>query len=90
MLVVRDLFCGKSHFRDFLASPEGIATNILASRLAQLTSNGLIERAPDPVNGREAYRLTAAGRKLRPLLEAISDWGLANLRGTQARLKLAT
>jgi len=46
LLIVRDLLSGKSHFKEFLASPEKIATNILAERLARLASNGLIERYP--------------------------------------------
>jgi DNA-binding HxlR family transcriptional regulator len=41
LLIVRDLLSGKSHFKEFLASPEKIATNILAERLARLASNGL-------------------------------------------------
>lgn len=86
LLVVRDLFCGKSHFREFLASPEGIATNILSDRLAKLTAGKLVERIPDSAAGRDAYRLTPKGQSLRPLLEAIADWGLANLRGTEIRV----
>ena len=34
---------GKSHYREFLASEERIATNILASRLARLEAAGLLE-----------------------------------------------
>ena len=45
MLVIRDLFLGRTRFRDFLASPEGIPTNILTERLERLCSAGLAERA---------------------------------------------
>jgi hypothetical protein len=39
LLVIRDiLFKGKQHFRDFLASPEKIASNILSDRLKKLGS----------------------------------------------------
>lgn len=86
MLVVRDLFCGKSHFREFLASPEGIATNILADRLAKLSAGKLVERVPDDAAGRDAYRLTRKGESLGPLLQQITDWGLANIRGTEVRV----
>lgn len=40
LLVVRDLFCGKSQYKDFAASPEKIATNILADRLHRLVQHG--------------------------------------------------
>jgi len=85
LLVVRDLHCGKSHFREFIASPERIATNVLADRLARLVSNGLVERVASPV-GRDAYRLTKKGGSLVPLLQQVADWGLANIRGTEVRI----
>lgn len=87
LLVVRDLHCGKSHFREFLGSPEGIATNILADRLAKLTDGGLVERVAGTTPGRDAYRLTKKGETLVPLLQKITDWGLANLKGTEVRLR---
>jgi len=80
---------GKSHFKEFLASPEKIATNILAERLARLASNGIIERYPsNEIAGREAYRLTEKGRSLRPLLAQIKAWGLDHIDGTDARLRM--
>ena len=80
---------GKSHFKEFLASPEKIATNILAERLARLASNGLIERYPsDDIAGREAYRLTEKGRSLRALMAQIKAWGLDHIDGTDARLQM--
>jgi DNA-binding HxlR family transcriptional regulator len=87
LLIVRDLMSGKSHFKEFLASPEKIATNILAERLARLASNGLIERYPSSdIAGREAYRLTERGRSLRGLMAQIKAWGLDHIDGTEARV----
>jgi DNA-binding HxlR family transcriptional regulator len=91
LLIVRDLMSGKSHFKEFLASPEGIATNILADRLARLASNGLIERYPSSeIAGREAYRLTQKGRSLRALMAQIRSWGLEHIDGTEAQVQIAT
>jgi DNA-binding HxlR family transcriptional regulator len=88
LLVVRDLLLGKAHFKEFLDSPEGIATNILAQRLQRLSAGGLVVRYPsDRIPGREAYRLTDKGASLRPLLEQIAAWGLENIEGTAARLR---
>jgi len=88
LLIVRDLLSGKSHFKEFLASPEKIATNILAERLARLASNGLIERYPSShIAGREAYRLTEKGRSLRGLMVQLKAWGLDHIDGTDARLQ---
>ena len=85
LLVVRDLAFGKSQFKEFLASPEKIATNILADRLARLVEHGLAERFGS--SGREAYRLTAKGESLLPVLQSVADWGLAHIEGTEARMK---
>lgn len=88
LLVVRDLFLGRSRFKDFSASPEGIPTNILSERLERLLRHGIVDQEPVEENGRRlAYRLTAKGRALRPVLESMRDWGLAWEPGTKVMLK---
>ena len=89
LVIVRDLMAGRSHFKEFEHSPEGISSNILADRLAKLIDWGLIEKfSSTALLGRKAYRLTALGETLRPVLEAISDWGLAYIEGTQKRIEV--
>ncbi|MFZ4575030.1 MAG: winged helix-turn-helix transcriptional regulator, partial [Phycisphaerales bacterium] len=69
LLVIRDLLCGKSHYQDFLESPEGIATNILAARLEKLRGDGLVEAvASERRVGSTEYRLTKRGRSLTTVL----------------------
>lgn len=86
LLVLRDLWAGKSRFSEFLDSPEGIATNILATRLESLVASGLVAREPDEGRAR-TYTLTQKGKSLRPVLTAIRDWGLAHIPGTEARIR---
>lgn len=87
LLIIRDLFAGKSRYRDLVASPERIATNILAARLVRLQACGLVRaRSSSQREGSSEYHLTARGRSLRPLLEAMRDWGLAHVPGTAARV----
>ena len=76
LLVMRDLLLrDKRHYRDFLASEEGIATNILADRLARLEWAGLIEKTDDePRSGRQAYAATAKGADLIPTLLQMLLW----------------
>jgi DNA-binding HxlR family transcriptional regulator len=91
LLVVRDLFAGKSHFHEFARSPERIATNILADRLERLRESGLVAAKASSVRaGSSAYTLTDKGRDLYPIVEAIKDWGLRNIRGTEARVAAAS
>jgi DNA-binding HxlR family transcriptional regulator len=87
LLVIRDLVLGRSQFKEFLASPEGIATNILTDRLNRLVENELVRRvsASDHA-GRDHYVLTPKGKSLMPVLKAVSDWGLKNIPGAAARM----
>lgn len=77
LLVIRDLvFGGKRHFREFIESPEGIASNILASRLKKLEQRGVISRRADPENRKQVvYELTEKGVDLIPVLLEIVRWG---------------
>lgn len=78
LLLVRDmLFPGFRTFSEFLASGEGIATNILADRLARLEAAGIITSEPDAEDRRRSiYTLTQKGRDLAPVLFALSSWGV--------------
>lgn len=88
MLVIRDMHFGRTHYREFLSSPEKIATNILADRLAKLVSAGIAEKFPSPESsGRDAYRLTKKGESLKPVLEALAHWGLENIDETKIGMK---
>ena len=90
LLVIRDLFVGKTRFSEFQHSPESIATNILTDRLNLLVEQDLVERRTKPSAKRSTYHLTKNGRSLGPVLKAVSDWGLANIKGTAARMRVRT
>jgi len=87
LLVVRDLLLGRSRFKEFSESPEGIPTNILSERLERLMGGKIIQQIP-AADGtkRLAYQLTRKGEALRPILEAIRDWGLRWEKGTRTHL----
>jgi DNA-binding HxlR family transcriptional regulator len=69
------LFKGKKTYGDFLKGGEGIATNILADRLAQLESAGIVTKARHPDNKvKILYKLTPKGIALAPVLVEIITW----------------
>ncbi|HEU5122020.1 MAG TPA: helix-turn-helix domain-containing protein [Candidatus Saccharimonadales bacterium] len=76
LLIVRDIvFWGKHTYGEFLASREGISTNILASRLAHLEEKGIIKKQPHATDKRkEVYVLTERGLDLIPMLLEMSGW----------------
>lgn len=76
LLIIRDLMSAKEcTYGDFLKSPEGIATNILASRLKELEENKIIEKLDHPASkAKVLYRLTKKGIDLLPLMIEINLW----------------
>ena len=80
LLVLRDLmFVRKRYFREFLESPEKIASNILTDRLRQLEAAGLVTRRHDPEHGRQViYEPTPKALDLLPAMLELVRWGLAH------------
>jgi DNA-binding HxlR family transcriptional regulator len=76
LLIVRDIvFFGKNTYGDFLKSEEGIATNILASRLVFLEEQGILRKSPHSADKRkDFYALTEKGLDLIPILLDIVLW----------------
>jgi DNA-binding HxlR family transcriptional regulator len=76
LLIIRDIvFAGKKTYGQFLKSEEGIATNVLASRLAFLEEQGILAKAPSPEDGRkDVYTLTEKGLDLIPIVLSIVLW----------------
>jgi DNA-binding HxlR family transcriptional regulator len=87
LLIIRDLFLGRSRFKDFTASPEGIPTNLLSDRLERLLEQGVVVQVPVVEGGkRMAYALTEKGSALGPILLSLRDWGLQWEEGTRVGL----
>ncbi|MBA4056949.1 MAG: transcriptional regulator [Marivirga sp.] len=76
LLIVRDLmFAKECTYGDFLKSGEGIATNILASRLLTLEENKIIDKFDHPDSkAKVLYRLTRKGIDLLPIMIEINLW----------------
>ncbi len=76
LLLIRDIvYFGKKTYGEFLASEEGMATNILASRLARLEEQGILMKKPSGQDKRkEEYVLTEKGLDLIPVLVEMANW----------------
>ena len=76
LLVVRELMLGPRRYTDLTDGLPGVGTNILASRLADLQSAGVVaKRELPPPTAVTVYELTEAGRALAGTLSALSEWG---------------
>lgn len=82
LLIVRDLmFKGLKTYKEFLGAEEGIASNILASRLLRLEEMGIITKQADPAdNRRYIYRLTEVGIALAPMVVEMVLWSSTHYR----------
>ena len=86
LLIVRDMLMYKKKlFKDLAASNEGIATNLLASRLKLLESLEVISKRKLPTNKKEnIYLLTEKGLDLAPLILEIVIWSDKYVRSYNA------
>lgn len=77
LLILRDIAFGSRHYyREFLRSGEGIATNVLADRLARLEGAGILNKARDRHDRKQfRYTLTDKGLALVPVLLEMIVWG---------------
>src|SRR3954468_24626422 len=75
LLVIRELFLGVRRFND-IAANTGAPRDILTSRLRRLEELGVVERREYSARPpRYEYRLTQAGKDLRPVMWALKQWG---------------
>ena len=77
LLIVRELLLqGPSRYTDLHQGLPGIATNLLAERLRDLESDGIIarEEAPPPI-ATTLFRLTPRGLELEPIIYELGRWG---------------
>jgi DNA-binding HxlR family transcriptional regulator len=79
LLIIRDIiYFGKKTYGEFLSSEEGIATNILASRLAHLEQHSILEKQAHETDKRkDTYVLTEKGLDLIPILVEMGNWSSA-------------
>ncbi|MEU5524399.1 winged helix-turn-helix transcriptional regulator [Streptomyces sp. NPDC047860] len=76
LLIVRELLGGPRRYTDLHADLPGVSTDVLASRLKDMERDGLATRRRLPPPGAAyVYELTARGRELLPVLQALGAWG---------------
>ncbi len=77
LLMIRNLvYNGKQRFSDFIKTIPSISKKVLTDNLRALEGDGLIDREVfAEVPPRVEYSLTPLGMTLKPILDAMSDWG---------------
>ena len=77
VLIIRDLLSGTKRFNELKKSIDSISQKVLTSNLRSMEEDGLLTRKVYPeVPPRVEYTLTDLGYDLKPILDAMLDWGL--------------
>ncbi|MGC9539811.1 winged helix-turn-helix transcriptional regulator [Streptomyces sp. UG1] len=80
LLIVRELLAGPRRYTDLHADLPGVSTDVLASRLKDMERDGIgTRRRLPPPGAAYVYELTPRGRGLLPVLQALGEWGQAEL-----------
>lgn len=78
VLILRELLGGTKRFSELRRSIGHISQKVLTANLRAMEEKGLLTRTVYPeVPPRVEYTLTETGESLRPVLEAMADWGAA-------------
>ena len=73
--IVRPLMTGSRRFSEIADTVPGISDRLLSERLKELEAEDIVERVVVPSTPvRVDYRLTAKGRELVPVFEALGAW----------------
>lgn len=77
LLILRNLiYNGDQRFTDFIKTIPAISKKVLTDNLRALEEAGIIEReAFAEVPPRVVYSLSELGKTLKPILDAMVDWG---------------
>ena len=76
LVLLRELIAGSTRFNDLRRGVPRMSPALLSKRLKELEIAGIVARpAVSGEPGLYEYRLTEAGRELKPVIEAIGCWG---------------
>ncbi len=78
--ILNELFTGNKRFNELKKCVNGITQKMLTQQLRDLESQGIINRTVYAVvPPKVEYSLTDLGMSLKPILDAIHEWGKSHL-----------
>ena len=76
LLILRNLFMRPWRFNELRKDLEGISQKVLTDSLQALEEDGIITRTVYPeVPPRVEYALSPLGQSMKPILDAMEEWG---------------
>ncbi len=76
LLILRNLINGTQRFTDIIKTVPGISKKVLTDNLRAREADGIINREIfAEVPPRVEYSLSVVGKSLKPVFDAMSEWG---------------
>lgn len=76
LLILRDLLVRPWRFNELKKDLEGISQKVLTDSLRSMEEDGLVNRTVFPeVPPRVEYALSELGESMRPIIQAMAQWG---------------
>lgn len=76
LLIIRNLLSGPQRFSEIMKGMPGISQKVLTDNLRAMERDGIIDREVfAEVPPRVVYSLSDLGNSLRPIINAMADWG---------------
>lgn len=76
VLIIRDLLPGTKRFGELRKSVGNVSQKVLTAQLRDMEQSGLVNRKVyAEVPPRVEYSLTELGHSLKPILDAMQNWG---------------
>ena len=86
VLILRDLILGTKRFGELRKSLGGVSQKVLTTQLRDMEEKGLVSRKIyAEVPPRVEYSLTRLGASLKPVLDAMWEWGAMYKKSIAAR-----
>ena len=86
VLILRDLILGTKRFGELRKSLGGVSQKVLTTQLRDMEEKGLVSRKIyAEVPPRVEYSLTGLGASLKPVLDAMWEWGEMYKKSIAAR-----
>jgi DNA-binding HxlR family transcriptional regulator len=80
LLILRELCAGTSRFSAMRRTLSGISEKMLTQDLRELERDGVVSRTIYPqIPPKVEYFLTESGKDLKPILDALHEWGTKRL-----------
>jgi len=88
VLIIRQLMTGVKRFGELQRALHGITQKMLTQQLREMEEDGIIHRQVYPeIPPKVEYSLTPLGENLKPILDAMHEWGKQHLTQINRQIK---